>query len=74
MRPCVWRAKKLNCISAGIVSNAGVPMMSESDGKSQVPPPGEVARFEEPMNISFRKVDRTPKGKPSAFVCDSPDE
>jgi hypothetical protein len=50
--------------------------MSESDLRDmQLPLPGEIARFEEPDGtISFRKVDRTPKGKPSAFVCDSPDE
>ena len=50
--------------------------MSESDLRAmQLQLPGEVARFEEPdETISFRKVDRTPKGKPSAFVCDSPDE
>jgi hypothetical protein len=47
--------------------------MSESDLRAmQLPLPGEVARFEEPDGtISFRKI---PKGKPSAFVCDSPDE
>jgi hypothetical protein len=50
--------------------------MSESDLRAmELPLPGEVARFEEPDGtISFRKADRTSKGTPSAFVCDSPDE
>jgi hypothetical protein len=50
--------------------------MSESDLRAmELPLPGEVARFEEPDGtISFRKVDRTSKGTPSTFVCDSPDE
>ena len=52
------------------------PGMTEDDLRAmQLPLPGEVARFEEPDGtISFRKVDRAAKGKPSAFVCDSPDE
>ncbi len=41
----------------------------------QLPMPGEIARFEEPDGtISFRKVQKAVKAKPSAFVCDSPDE
>lgn len=41
----------------------------------QLPLPGEIARFEEPDGtISFRKVQKAVKAKPSAFVCDSPDE
>jgi hypothetical protein len=41
----------------------------------QLPLPGEIARFEEPDGtISFRKVQKAVRGKPSAFVCDSPDE
>jgi hypothetical protein len=50
--------------------------MSESDLRAmQLPLPGEIERFEESDGtISLRKVNQTPKGKPNAFVCDSPDE
>jgi len=50
--------------------------MTEDDLRAmQLPMPGEIARFEEPDGtISFRKVQKAVKAKPSAFVCDSPDE
>jgi len=50
--------------------------LSEDDLRAmQLPLPGEIARFEEPDGtISFRRVARATKSKPSSFVCDSPDE
>jgi hypothetical protein len=50
--------------------------LTEDDLRAMdMPLPGEVARFEEPDGtISFRKVSKAVKPKPSAFVCDSPDE
>jgi hypothetical protein len=50
--------------------------LTEDDLRAmEMPLPGEVARFEEPDGtISFRKVAKAVKPKPSAFVCDSPDE
>jgi hypothetical protein len=50
--------------------------LTEGDLRAmELPLPGEIARFEEPDGtISFRKVARAVKSKPSGFVCDSPDE
>jgi hypothetical protein len=50
--------------------------LTEDDLRAmEMPLPGEIARFEEPDGtISFRKVAKAVKPKPSAFVCDSPDE
>jgi hypothetical protein len=50
--------------------------LTEADLRAmEMPLPGEIARFEEPDGtISFRKVAKAVKPKPSAFVCDSPDE
>ena len=50
--------------------------LTETDLRAmEMPLPGEIARFEEPDGtISFRKVAKAVKPKPSAFVCDSPDE
>jgi hypothetical protein len=50
--------------------------LTEDDLRAmEMPLPGEIARFEEPDGtISFRKVANAVKPKPSAFVCDSPDE
>jgi hypothetical protein len=46
---------------------------SESDLRAmQLPLLGEIARFEEPGWNYL--VSQSPKGIPSAFVCDSPDE
>jgi hypothetical protein len=50
--------------------------LSEDDLRAmELPLPGEVERLEEPDGtISFRRVERAKTAKPSAFVCDSPDE